>query len=94
MRNHKLQIYSYKEDLNLYLTLCDGNMSLGLFKTDGSFEPKLKSGERKIARFKFNSHEFEINEEACLEHPYQPHTLRHYTGALTDIRPAKTEFYF
>ena len=36
----------------------------------------------------------EINEEACLQHPYQPHTLRHYTGALTDIRPAKTEFYF
>ena len=36
----------------------------------------------------------EINEEACLEHPYQVHTLRHYTGALTDIRPAKTEFYF
>lgn len=36
----------------------------------------------------------EINEEACLEHPYKPHTLRHYTGALTDIRPAKTEFYF
>ena len=22
------------------------------------------------------------------------HTLRHYTGALTDIRPAKSEFYF
>jgi galactonate dehydratase len=36
----------------------------------------------------------EINEEACLCHPYQPHTLRHYTGALTDIRPQKTEFYF
>ena len=36
----------------------------------------------------------EINEEACLAHPYQVHTLRHYTGALTDIRPAKTEFYF
>lgn len=36
----------------------------------------------------------DINEEACLEHPYQVHTLRHYTGALTDIRPAKTEFYF
>lgn len=36
----------------------------------------------------------EIDEEACLRHPYQPHTLRHYTGALTDIRPAKTEFYF
>ncbi len=36
----------------------------------------------------------EINEDACLAHPYQPHTLRHYTGALTDIRPARTAFYF
>ena len=36
----------------------------------------------------------EINEEECLKHPYQVHTLRHYTGALTDIRPAKTDFYF
>lgn len=35
-----------------------------------------------------------MHEEACREHPYQPHTLRHYTGALTDIRPAKTTFYF
>ncbi len=36
----------------------------------------------------------EIDEEACLAHPYTEHTLRHYTGALTDIRPAKSEFYF
>ncbi len=36
----------------------------------------------------------EINEEECLKHPYQVHTLRHYTGALTDIRPERTEFYF
>ena len=36
----------------------------------------------------------ELNEEACLAHPYQPHTLRHYTGALTDIRPPETKFYF
>ena len=35
-----------------------------------------------------------IDENACLSHPYQPHTLRHYTGALTDIRPAQTAFYF
>ena len=34
------------------------------------------------------------NEEACLAHPYKPHTLRHYTGALTDIRPPETAFYF
>jgi len=36
----------------------------------------------------------EINEEACFAHPYKPHTLRHYTGALTDIRPPESKFYF
>ena len=36
----------------------------------------------------------ELNEEECLKHPYAEHDLRHYTGALTDIRPPKTEFYF
>ena len=36
----------------------------------------------------------ELNEEACLKHPYRPHSLRHYTGVLTDIRPADTVFYF
>lgn len=36
----------------------------------------------------------ELNENASLKHPYQPHTLRHYTGALTDIRPAQTEFFY
>lgn len=36
----------------------------------------------------------EIDENECEKHPYQVHTLRHYTGALTNIRPAKTKFYF
>lgn len=36
----------------------------------------------------------ELDENACLKHPYQVHTLRHYTGALTDIRPAQTEFFY
>ncbi len=36
----------------------------------------------------------EINEDECLNHPYKPHTLRHYNGTLTDIRPPKSEFYF
>ena len=36
----------------------------------------------------------EIDEEACLAHPYSSHTLRHYTGALTDIRPPESKFYF
>ena len=29
----------------------------------------------------------DINEAAMAQHPYQPHHLRHFTGALTDIRP-------
>lgn len=36
----------------------------------------------------------ELHEEACAKYPYRPHTLRHYQGTLTDIRPAKTSFYF
>ena len=36
----------------------------------------------------------EIREEECLKHPYAPHPLRHYTGALTQIRPANSVFYF
>ena len=36
----------------------------------------------------------ELNEEACLAHPYKPHTLRHYDGTLTDIRPAETAFFY
>lgn len=37
-----------------------------------------------------------INEEACLAHPYQPIQIRHYKGTLTDIRPAGSEtiYYF
>ena len=29
----------------------------------------------------------EIQEEVCQQHPYQPISLRHYRGTLTDIRP-------
>ncbi len=36
----------------------------------------------------------ELNEEECEKHPYKEHNLRHYTGALTDIRPPETKFYF
>ena len=36
----------------------------------------------------------ELDEEACLAHPYISHNLRHYTGALTDIRPPETKLYF
>ena len=38
IREKKLKVYSFRKDLNLYLTICDENMSLGLFKNDGSFD--------------------------------------------------------
>ena len=38
IRHEKLKVYSFKSDLNLYLTICDESMSLGLFKNDGSFD--------------------------------------------------------
>ena len=36
----------------------------------------------------------DLNEEAIAAHPYEPRDLRHYTGALTDIRPADATGYF
>lgn len=38
IKRKKFKIYRSKEDLNLYLTICDTAMSLGLFKSDGSFD--------------------------------------------------------
>ncbi len=34
----RLIVYTVTNDLNLYLTICDEKMSLGLFKSDGSFD--------------------------------------------------------
>jgi galactonate dehydratase len=36
----------------------------------------------------------EINENAIQKYPYQPQTLRHYRGDLTDIRPENATSYF
>jgi galactonate dehydratase len=36
----------------------------------------------------------DLNEAAIAEHPYQPKDLRHYTGALTDIRPKESSSYY
>lgn len=36
----------------------------------------------------------EIDEVACARHPYCRHDLRHYSGALTDIRPPDAEDSF
>jgi galactonate dehydratase len=35
----------------------------------------------------------DIDEEAIARYPYQPRNLRHYTGQLTDIRPADAQRY-
>lgn len=34
----RLKVQTIRNDLNLYLTICDETMSLGLFKNDGSFD--------------------------------------------------------
>ncbi len=36
----------------------------------------------------------DLNWERLAEHPYEPHELRHYTGALTEIRPPSAKGYF
>jgi galactonate dehydratase len=36
----------------------------------------------------------ELNEEAALSYPYEPHELRHYNGELTCIRPADARPFF
>jgi galactonate dehydratase len=36
----------------------------------------------------------EVNEEEVLKRPYAPRRLRHYTGTLTDIRPAGDTWYY
>lgn len=38
IKKRKLKVYKFKQDLNLYLSICDENIGLGLFKNDGSFD--------------------------------------------------------
>ena len=50
-KNEKLKVYTTKNDLRLYLTVCDKSMSLGLFKNDGSFDQNrilLSESEKSI----------------------------------------------
>lgn len=36
----------------------------------------------------------DIDEEEIVKYPYQPHRIRHYSGALTDIRPGDEAVYY
>lgn len=38
IKTKRLKVYNFKNNLNIYLTICDSNMGLGLFKNDGSFD--------------------------------------------------------
>lgn len=38
LNTRKLRVHAVDSELNLYLTVCDDKMSLGLFKNDGSFD--------------------------------------------------------
>lgn len=38
IKKRRLKVYNFKNNLNIYLTICDKNMGLGLFKNDGSFD--------------------------------------------------------
>lgn len=38
IKKGRLKLRTVNDDLDIYLTICDDNMSLGLFKTDGSFD--------------------------------------------------------
>ena len=38
IKNDSLKIHLLKENLDLYLLICDESMNLGLFKSDGSYD--------------------------------------------------------
>ncbi len=37
-KSGKLRVHEFNDELSLYLTICDKNISLGLFRIDGSFD--------------------------------------------------------
>ena len=49
VKQKRLKVYTVTKSLNLYLTICDEKMSLGLFKNDGSFDQNriLTSDDKK-----------------------------------------------
>lgn len=59
IKKGKLKIYTFKKDLNLYLTICDETMSLGLFKNDGSFDQNRILISNDIKSYKWAEELFE-----------------------------------
>lgn len=84
----------------LQLAACTPNFLIHeIMLTDGSFRQQV-SDEEVIFE---NGHiripdrpgiGIEINEEALTAYPYRPRRLRHYTGDVTDIRPADDTVYY
>ena len=67
--------------------------------TDGSFRKKITNEEVIFEDGYIKIPEkpglgIDVNIEEVLKRPYTPRNLRHYTGAVTDIRPKNDTFYY
>lgn len=53
VKSKKLRVFKFKDELNLYLSICDENIGLGLFKNDGSFDQNriLVSNDEKSCKW-------------------------------------------
>ncbi len=84
----------------LQLAACTPNFLIHeIMLTDGSFRGEM-SDEEVVFEDGFimipdrPGLGIEINEDAVRKYPYKPRNLRHYTGNLTDIRPADDTVYY
>ncbi len=84
----------------LQLAACVPNFLIHeIMLTDGSFRKNFSNEEVVYADGHIMIPDkpglgIELNEEEIKKHPYKPRNLRHYTGALTDIRPKDDCFYY
>lgn len=67
--------------------------------TDGSFRKKITNEEVVFEDGYIKIPDkpglgIDVNVEEVLKRPYTPRNLRHYTGAVTDIRPKNDTFYY
>ncbi len=84
----------------LQLAACTPNFLIHeIMLTDGSFRKRL-TDEEVIFENGFiripgkPGIGIEVNEDVLAEYPYKPRNLRHYTGNVTDIRPADDTVYY
>lgn len=59
VKNQNLKIFSNKNEINLYLAICDKSMDLGLFKNDGSFDQNRILTSKNLKAIKWANNLFE-----------------------------------